>query len=207
MQAEAGLCTQRWPLGPNNSKGKSSENKQIFPSTANYCIWLINISYLFAGLRSAISPLPDNRFNPSLNHDLHVSHLLTAANFFPPVTTPLWNPFPRSLLSFCYLIPNPSPDDHNRSTNWFPISPLHLFFLSLTRSGALRVVPLVRRGSEASSASPPINYPASRRYILNVTFLAFSHASRLPPNDFPITLLREFPGWGCIMDEIDLLSN
>ncbi len=33
--------------------------------------------------------------------------------------------------------------------------------------------------------------------------------ARLPPasNDFPIIPLQVFPGWGCIMDEIDLLSN
>ena len=113
-----------------------------------------------------------------------------------------------SLISFCYLclsLSQPLPWWPQQVHKLISYLPLQLFFLSLTHSLALHVIHSFF-GSETSSASTPlITQLPALHFKCNLSNVL----ARLLPasNDFPIILVRVFPGWGYIMDEIDLLSN
>lgn len=197
---------QRWPLGLNILKGKNSENKQISPPAANYCIWLINISYPFVCLldfgaecyqffaRRSFQSQSESRPACSSAHNNFLPPIFfNFYNFLSPVTTRLRKLSALFSVVSVFVFPSPSPDDHNRSTDWFPISPSISFFLSLTHSLALHIIHSFI-GPRDFLGLAPVNYPATRRYILNVTFLTLSHASCLPPTISPLFRCECFPG-------------
>lgn len=64
---------------PKYLGGKNTENEQMLPPAANYCIWLINISCLFTGLWCRMLSILCQKIISvlSLHQDLHVLLLLT----------------------------------------------------------------------------------------------------------------------------------
>lgn len=134
-------------------------------------------------VQNAINPLPDNRFSPSPNHNL----LLFLTNSCLPNFSIKFNQ--HSFLCFCDLCLCLSQLPHLVTTTglqigflsvaFFPLSchwPIPSHCMSSTRSV----------GPRDFFSLAHINYPATQRYILNVTFLMFSHVSCLPPTISPL---------------------
>lgn len=154
--------------GPKYLEGKSSERQSRF-SLHCQLLHLANKYFisvcLFTGLAGRFESFARQSFRSTVwittcvfffyQQQLLASNL---ENFFSPVTTPLWNPI--TALSFLSVIfisacPSPSPDVHNRSTNWFPISS-SVSFSCHWPIPSLRMSSAPSSGPDTSSASPPL---------------------------------------------------
>lgn len=134
-------------------------------------------------MQNAINPLPDNRFSPSPNHDL----LLFLTNSCLPNFSVKFNQ--HSFLCFCDLCLCLSQLPPLVTTTGLQIGFLSLAFFPLSCHGPIPSHCM----SSTRSVGPrdffsltPINYLATQHYILNVTFLMFSHVSCLPPTISPL---------------------